>query len=115
MTGPESPQTRAERKLYALILGDRALRPIVTAYGVTEVGLVSTYSELCRAGAGQWVRGNYYVAAVALALAPTLHYILETQRAPLPAGVTEFERWRIIADNLILYFETDQVGPVTSR
>ncbi len=104
---------KAERELFDLVCSDGETRAILEHYGATRDDIEAYYRRLSAMGLGRWIQESY-VAAAAIAVKPTLIYLLEATNAPLPDGWTEEGRWVKIAFDLARYFESGSLGAVPS-
>ncbi len=91
--------------LYALSKNFKYTKKRLIKHKIDKEKFKEIYSNLLRAGAGQWVKGHYVVAS-SLAFGSTLEYIPEE----LEGG--EEGDWPEIAFNLIEYFEKGKKGKV---
>lgn len=111
-SGQPSESEIAETELLDLVCGDPDTRAILDHFGATREEIEEIYRCLAGMGLGVWVRGNY-VAAASVALKPTLIYVLESTKSPLPDGWAEKDRWVKIRYDLLRYFESGKLGSVT--
>jgi len=105
---------KAEGELLDLVCSNRETRAILEHYGTTRDDIQDHYRRLSAMGLGRWIRENY-AAAAAIALKPTLIYLLEAVNSPLPDGWSDNDRWITIVTDLVTYFESGSLGSVRSR
>jgi hypothetical protein len=98
-----SASDQAVQELFALSELDPLLRNVLDRHGVDRHRFSEIFERLMGTGAGQWA-GKHYVAASALAFAPTLDFVF-TNVDRLP--------WPTINVLLLEYFERGEVGPVS--
>ena len=103
----------AENELFELVFNDTEIRAILDKYQTSREGIEEYYRKLCLSGGCKWVGGSY-VAAVSIAFKPTLIYMLQAAKAPLPEGWSENSRWIKITVDLIHYFEFGRLGSLQS-
>jgi len=105
---------KAEGELLNLVCSNRETKAILEHYGTTRANIQEHYRRLSAMGLGRWIRENY-AAAAAIALKPTLTYLLDAVNSPLPDGWSDNDRWMKIATDLVTYFESGSLGSVRSQ
>jgi hypothetical protein len=93
---------QARSALFSLCETDPQLSRILGKHAADRQILDELYSNLIRAGAGQWAR-DHFVPASAFAFGFTLEYILEHKKD---------EDFRDVAWKLVEYFDQKKRGPV---
>lgn len=93
---------KALKELYDLCSKDKHLNSILNEHKITFLKYDEIYSQLLRAGAGQWAKGHY-VAASSLVFGSTLRFILENKDK---MDISD------LAYSLIDYFENNRTGQV---
>ena len=105
---------KAEGELLDLVCSNRETKAILEHYGTTRADIQEHYRRLCAMGLGRRIRENY-AAAAAIALKPTLIYLLDAVNSPLPDGWSDNDRWMTVATDLVTYFESGSLGSVRSQ
>ena len=105
---------KAELELFDLVCSDNETKAILHHYGANRANIEAYYQRLSGMGQGRWIR-KHYLSAASIALKPTLTYLLQTMNATLPDGWSENDRWIMIVNDLVHYFESGTRGPVRSQ
>ena len=100
----------AKQDLLDLVLGDDELRIIMTAYGATPKDIEQLFNSLTSMGLG-WAGGNY-IPAAAIALNPTLDYLLRMTKGKDGTGLDNTDKTIKIACDLKNYFQQGRMGRV---
>ena len=100
----------AEEELFDLVFNDPSLSEIIAYHNATRSDIVEIYRRLSALGL-TWIRESY-VPAAAIALKPTLIYLLKTINNPLPENWSDFDRWIRIVNDLTQYFKSGRLGAV---
>lgn len=94
---------RAFEEFLDLCEGDPNVKIVMHQFGASRDSLREVYVELLRNGAGQWVKGHF-VAASALAYAPSLAYCLKSRVDGTPDQAIK------VAYAMLKYFRGSPLG-----